>query len=581
MAKNTPLSTAFLQWTKHIPAMDVQDPLGMNLRVSARLGGQLLHCITSVTPRARYYSFIPWCVYDYQRREKGKPQDRGLREAIRRRENALAVGCVFSHDGKACERGGVVGSDKVVEDYATMKKKDIDLAELHLVDAPAFGIYYGSLVNLGVFKTTEELEEEEDSDESSAPSSDNLELSPLGLQLAHNYDSQVGTLSAVASIASPKPVTSGRALSEIGKRGGLCELASPTAEDRNLLRAMFFNTDQSRKKSHPFRRSTLLLLLELVRQLEEHRRQLTVGVFANAVYYGTCQWDDGALQEFSWPAALVGFVPRWRMFYSHYYLSVALESLLVCVVSALGQAGLGGIPLVDMAERIIGPTASSDIAHLLDADLAGAFMDATPQSVLAALGSYASAASLVDSVVDVQSPIAEWTLERHLRKSNIVPGGSGAALSLTLLSLVMGRYVRWRDTDYGKWFANCAKDPYLDTCPPVVLNELERHFPDWFTTPWKTLAPFVVSRFVIRQHEALAYEKSRGGTKALLQVDGDRVREQGQYGAIGVGNPRFNNALRILKDLGLLADDNDAKLTVLTAEGRQFVEEELKREMAS
>ena len=46
------------------PASDA-DPLGLNLRVSARLANELLHCITSITPRARYYSFFPWAFEDY------------------------------------------------------------------------------------------------------------------------------------------------------------------------------------------------------------------------------------------------------------------------------------------------------------------------------------------------------------------------------------------------------------------------------------------------------------------------------------------------------------------------------------
>jgi len=57
-----------LRWSEHVPASDVQDPLGLSLRGSARLASQLLYCITSITPRARYFSFIPWCVLDWRRR---------------------------------------------------------------------------------------------------------------------------------------------------------------------------------------------------------------------------------------------------------------------------------------------------------------------------------------------------------------------------------------------------------------------------------------------------------------------------------------------------------------------------------
>jgi hypothetical protein len=49
-----------LRWNKKLPSASTQDPLGLNLRLSARLATQLLYCITSITPCARYYAFFPW-----------------------------------------------------------------------------------------------------------------------------------------------------------------------------------------------------------------------------------------------------------------------------------------------------------------------------------------------------------------------------------------------------------------------------------------------------------------------------------------------------------------------------------------
>ena len=82
MAKKAEPERLLLRWSEHVPASDVQDPLGLGLRGSTRLASRLLFCITSVTPRARYFSFIPWCIFDYQKREKGKSFSTGLRDAI-------------------------------------------------------------------------------------------------------------------------------------------------------------------------------------------------------------------------------------------------------------------------------------------------------------------------------------------------------------------------------------------------------------------------------------------------------------------------------------------------------------------
>src|SRR5438128_12270737 len=102
MAKQSSASNDLLRWSEHVPAADVQDPLGLGLRGSARLASSLLYCITSITPRARYFSFIPWSVFHYQQREKAQPYASGLRDAIVIREQALVAGCIAHHKGDPC-----------------------------------------------------------------------------------------------------------------------------------------------------------------------------------------------------------------------------------------------------------------------------------------------------------------------------------------------------------------------------------------------------------------------------------------------------------------------------------------------
>jgi hypothetical protein len=84
-----------LHWNKELPSASTADPLGLNLRVSARLSNELLYCITSITPRARYYAFFPWAFDDYNSHEKGRPKDRGRIKAVLMRERAMVLGAVL------------------------------------------------------------------------------------------------------------------------------------------------------------------------------------------------------------------------------------------------------------------------------------------------------------------------------------------------------------------------------------------------------------------------------------------------------------------------------------------------------
>ena len=69
------------------------------------------------------------------------------------------------------------------------------------------------------------------------------------------------------------------------------------------------------------------------------------------------------------------------------------------------------------------------------------------------------------------------------------------------------------------------------------------------------MAGFVLSRYIVQQHQSMSYEKSVTGDRCLLQVDGQKVFSPGGFEKIGIGNPRLGSAIQILKDLGLIHDE--------------------------
>jgi hypothetical protein len=84
-----------LQWNKELASASPADPLGLNLRVSARLSDELLYCITSITPRARYYAFFPWAFQDYNDHERAKRGDRGRIKGVLVRERAMVLALLW------------------------------------------------------------------------------------------------------------------------------------------------------------------------------------------------------------------------------------------------------------------------------------------------------------------------------------------------------------------------------------------------------------------------------------------------------------------------------------------------------
>jgi hypothetical protein len=580
MAKQPKPTQALLRWSEYVPASDVQDPLGLNLRGLARLGGRLLYCITSITPRARYFSFIPWCVFDYQNREKGKPHALGLRDAIVLREKALTLGCIAHHEGDTCSGGALVGTLEAKR-WLGRGNTEADLKKLKLAKIPALNAYFTSLVNLGCFVTDDDTPEADEEGEEAQFTFDDVELSPLGLELARRYDSVAGGLPVIHQLSRGSRRCSVEALAELGEHGGLCELTETAAADRALLRDVFFAQAGLKGESHRVRRRSLLLILELCRQFSAEQWMLSEPDFAGAVYFGELTTEEGHL-EVAVPPALLDVAARWRMFYFHHYMGVALEGLFSWLIAQLAMFGLAGTTLEELVARLDDLSVRKGLGDLLRIDLDRPFGELTPCGLFACLGLPhgdfgVKFGSAFDLAVRSMQPVAEDTLEIRVRDSGLLQSSTGLAVPMILLATTLARYSRWEGTNYGKWLASAASDPYLDLVPPVLASGLSRRFDRWWRCDWKELTGFVLSRFVVRQHQAMSYEKSWAGDRCLLQVDGSKIFSTGGFDKIGMGNPRLHSAVQILKDLALMEDAEDG-VTHLTKEGKQFLRDELKKE---
>jgi hypothetical protein len=127
--------TALLNWNSELPSSGTGDPLGMTLRVGARLGSELLHCITSITPRARYYSFFPWAFQRAQDRAGDRADFDRIMRLVLIDERAMTLGAVLHHDGSPCEGGALQGSNRAVDLAANTTKHSIELSRWsHLRD---------------------------------------------------------------------------------------------------------------------------------------------------------------------------------------------------------------------------------------------------------------------------------------------------------------------------------------------------------------------------------------------------------------------------------------------------------------
>jgi hypothetical protein len=576
-----------LAWSKMVPVSQAQDPLGLTLRVTARMSAELLHCITSVTPRARYFSFLPWCVFDFGKREKAIRAEASLVEAVRLREKALALGCVLHHEGKSCKGLKLIGSEKAIAWVTANPGRVPKLSSLFLVKSPALKIYRNSIVQMGFFLETpeeEEVPEELETDEVDFEIG-NMELSELGKRVAAAYGAAIGQLPVVAKLTRQPDGCKPGELKRWGERGGLCELAEASAPDRALLREVFFNHVGSPGRSHKFRHDSLTLLLELIDRFAPHGINFDHRVLGAAVYFGaTAAGEDSSeVLRVEIPAQLEDIANRWRMFYFHHYLAVALESLFVAVVGYSQRAGMAGTRVEAIVEGLKSKGVARFVGRLLGRKFEGSFLEMTPNQLFQAAGGACVEGDRqgwdeFDRHFDYRHGFSESNLADELRYGQ-TPYASpeGVACALMLLMTGVFRYGKWEGGPYGNWLAGEVRDSYRDITVPVVLREFRECLGNFWNATWREVAMLVIGRFVVSQHEVLSYEKVWDGSRALFHSEQGVIRPRGlSYDNIVVENSRFSSAVQILVDLALVeVGGEDQSQVKLTAEGKRFLRAEL------
>ena len=559
-----------LHWNKELPSASAADPLGLNLRVSARLGNELLHCITSITPRARYYSFFPWAFQDYNEHEHSTKWDRGRINGVVARERAMVLGAVLHHDGKTCEGGALGGSRRAIT-QANKRRRSYDLARWqHLGAAEGqFGAAYkGSLINLGVFETDQVTVQDEvdvDTGELSAEtqSIEVRELSALGKRLALAFERSIRDTRYVKREWTLHGTVSANILKEFGSRAGLCEIASKRATDPDALRSIFFACDEElQKPAHHRRRMSLLLLLECVSKAHSADISLDNESLGDICYFGSLLAGTESKPRpvpIKLHDALSDIAFRWRVYFFQSYLTVALQSFLVtCVRLMRGRPG--GVGYQNLLQGLGELAIKTRYRELFNRALPKNFFVMTARETLTLAGvAFPRKQEARLDALSVDAKFSERSLEILLTEEGEANEAAGIVLATMLLYQVVVRYKQLMETPFHNWYQQQVYDPYADISVPGVDTFLHGEFgPDWLDRSNGEILNRVIWRFVIRQHQTMSYERGFGGSAPLFHVDGTTIiGTTTDFTDPRADNPRLGSALQILSDLGLLRWDSE------------------------
>lgn len=315
--KNGSVNEPEPQWIEKIYSDDSgEDFLGLR-SVQGNITDYLLPGVITITPRARYYSFYSWLLYEYQVHH---PAGMSLSKFIKRREQIFALAnLLFDEEGGYGERtAGMIGTRKLTRSLTAMGEKNKMLLN---VDDYVDATYGGYSQFAGVMRSLE-LTQESDDEKS------DLDLLPKSKLLASSFKKAISETAYfkdrfnfdTASFINRK------VLLEYGKKCYLAGLVK--APDRKPILEVLFGFDA--KHILPDPQSTLprlgnmaLSLGLMLDILGQTKMNFDDEEFRRCILYGSCL----DFKKYRPNPKLSQILSHWRMFQIREYYVYAIYEI--------------------------------------------------------------------------------------------------------------------------------------------------------------------------------------------------------------------------------------------------------------
>ncbi len=500
------------------------DHLGMRVAGEAAYS-KLIDFITTVAWRPRYFTFLCWALkqaWDVSA-EKSKDGDfkvnKTLQRSILKKLDYTVAASTLVLDGDAQRIAGSISINKAINksDQSIMVRED------HLQNSRgSYDIYVGSMRGLGMVETASNVDRP----------------SRSGKKLSQIYSESLGPNEKLLMSAAEKQRTfSIDELCLIGQKASLSAFTEVTMSDsleteRLALRKMLFGP------TAPLgRRLSVGLIL--------HAHILMGGPvnldqFRSLILINGIRASEGNI-SFELPENYQSILPQWATYQAHAFATYALESLLGIVLdraAALESHKGEGVDLGELLDSIINEMTIENNTLFEPPANMKSWWQLNVSSLRALI--------LQQVERNFNAEFAEPDLYSLL--NNGVPSARLSFLFFMFSIVRLEKLLR----KYGPAAWLGSQDPFR--LPPQIFIE------DFRESAQKAqnvvdYARNIILRYVIRQHHQNAMRKLAAIPKldtSRFSWEGNRLVPNGSHRA-GTSNPRFENAVFCLTDLGYLS----------------------------
>ncbi len=521
-------------WVKPPPQISGLDHLAVQAPCIS-IYGRLLPGITNVTDRARYYSFYPWLIWSFDQQGFTKFGDE-FKERFRRAD------CLFSliaerhayHAGGEYEdhAGAMVGSNtlapvaKALSGSSKLKLSDYSLregAKARYFKNPLGGLgqyYLGVLRELGIV----------DGDTAAGVKYTRQIGQVIAERMDAGFDSEL-FLSAVEA----DEISTGQldALSTLCP----CQLHNNPGE-KEILTELFFARNLFHDIEALPRRRTLQSILQLATLLAYEDTDVSEATFR------ACAYSGGLPSGRHWetPRSLIQNRAKWSIYARNELLSVAIQGLFFALLDAYEESRFRFDASAQLVEWFV---------H-----------EPETLSALEEIGTDSHFSQLMSSAATNLPPLTQWKDPSHevqfaeqiVKLSRQDKSADNRRLIIVAALRVVIALAQRPSGEHNAYGDLVFEDGYFRYYP-INLRSFSYHTKNtWSSLETRDYLRWLLLHWGIDTHLRVALRKLRGQSQSTFRI---RPADNGLE-VIGIPQavhtrPRFNQAVRVLKDIGALS----------------------------
>lgn len=557
-----------------------RDPLGIAYS-AINLYQALLPGITTQTPRARYYSFVPWM--------KKEANDRKRKKVAL--EKLFLLASLGDHDGEVSGYN-LRGSIAATNEWGPTTKRNVSIY-FPLVKQNA-DYWYSSQLTQERLCIVEHFKP--------------LIFTPIGEKIIRTFENSAGL--KLRKLLKKKPDFAKNQLKSLGENSCICRLRNFPEETEALRKVLFGFIDPKKKdfdetlykqflkgekisiepskhfdsEEFPYilRRASLFLLMEIIRISEGDNSDI-IQKIRDYVYFG--QIEQSGNYKKTRNENFKDIVEFWKVFLLSNYYIYAQECIITGLLHVLREKPLSGWEIEEILNLIINESILEEIESHLEhnfkkKNLEKIFVKDILDLILDSFGIDSSNLFKASKKFDKECINNSWKNEKDLYEESREYARTyqstelfrkALANSAILLLFLYLRFYYRVSKDYDIYFKLAAERGSLYYRVDLFIRKLNVNL-----SLNEFLNQLVYKAIDLHNNAAINKLYSQGTHSWWFLKEGNRLFFERNYPT----NPRympdfhdyiFNNVLRILIDISLIERDNDGMYS-LTRDGKKWVE---------